>query len=242
MASVVTEIGLANNTTHELIGEHEHCYSAAVGVHVNAYNIHKIQTHSERCIPAPIPEISEENCPVILDLELDGFHLSGADPSIAFDIDADGTPDRIAWTQAGEDEAFLCLDRNGNGTIDDGTELFGYATPLLSGRRARIGYRALAEVDQLEVGGNRDGKIDAGDTMFQDLCAWVDENRDGVSQAREIHSLDQVGVVALEYRYKTIHLEDSFGNLFRYVSSVEMRMPSGAVRAWPTFDVIFIEP
>lgn len=133
------------------------------------------------------------------------------------------------------------MDRNHNGVIDDGTELFGYATPLLSGAPAQIGYVALAELDKAENGGNDDGRIDASDRMFSSLCAWVDRNRDGVSQPNEIYSLDSVGVVALGYDFKTIHVTDIFGNLFRYTSRVYMRAPSGAVRSWPTYDVVFAE-
>jgi hypothetical protein len=245
-AQIVTEIGLANSTTGDLQGDYEDCYSARMAGHATAFSVHVSDLVTGRCIPPePVrvepPETPPENCPVVLDLGQDGFHLSGLDPAVSFDIDADGTPDRIAWTSRGGDDAFLCLDRNHNGAIDDGTELFGYATPLLSGRPARIGYLALAELDELVTGGNQDGKIDANDSMFGALCAWNDRNRDGISQPEEVRSLSQVGVDALEYEYRTLHLRDTFGNLFRYASRVEMRDPAGGGRSWPTFDVIFTE-
>ena len=155
---------------------------------------------------------------------------------------SDGVRDPIAWTRANDDDAFLCLDRNGNGLIDDGTELFGYATPLQNGQPAQVGYRALAELDSSEAGGNRDGVVDASDARFADLCVWVDRNRDGVSQSQEMSGLGPAGVASLEYRYRVTQLRDSYGNLFRYVSTVKMRTPSGALRSWPSFDVIFTEP
>ena len=243
-ARVDSNIGYANSRASSLAGTWEHCYIATMAVHVNTYNFHQSFFSNTDCIetPEPFPEPPAENCPVLLDLRQDGFHLSGPEPPVSFDIDADGIQDRIAWTKAGEDEAFLCLDRNHNGAIDDGSELFGYATPLLSGQRARIGYRALAELDLPELGGNNDGTVDVRDPRFADLCAWVDGNRDGVSQSYEIRALSQVGVMGLEYRYRTIHLADSSGNLFRYVSSTLMRSPSGVILPWPTFDVIFAEP
>ncbi len=105
-----------------------------------------------------------------------------------------------------------------------------------------MGYRALAELDSQEIGGNRDGVVDAADAGFASLCVLVDRNRDGVSQPQEMSGLDRVGVAALEYRYKVTRLRDSYGNLFRYVSTVRMRTPSGALRPWPSFDVIFAEP
>lgn len=183
----------------------------------------------------------KENCPVILDLKGDGIHLSGTNPAVGFDIDADGIKDRIAWTGVAEDDAFLCMDRNHNGIIDDGTELFGYATPLISGQPAKVGYRALSELDRPDLGGNHDGKIDAMDEMFSDLHVWQDRNRDGISQANEIYTLDQVEVVALDFKYKSRHLTDAYGNVFRYESRVDMHTPSGGVVSWPSFDVIFAE-
>lgn len=249
LGRIVTDTGEAENSTGSLTGIFGACYEAKIGVHVNAYNIHLAEQTPISCIdtvidydPLPLPEPPDENCPILLDLALDGFHLSGPHPAVSFDIDGDGTLDSIAWTREGENDAFLCLDRNHNGVIDDGRELFGFATPLLSGQRAEVGYRALAELDQPALGGNQDGKVDARDSWFKELCAWVDANRDGMSQAGEIHSLQQVGVEALEYAYRTTRLRDSYGNLFRYASRVVMRAPSGNLRPWPTYDVIFTEP
>jgi len=221
------------------------CYLSVAVAHANAYNLHPSDV-KEACTDyidpwEPPPPPPKENCPILLDLRQDGFHLSGPNPAVRFDLDADGALDEIAWTEAGGDDAFLCWDRNGNGIIDDGRELFGYATPLLSGRPAKVGYRALAELDEPELAGNGDGKIDAQDSAFRQLCVWVDENRDGVSQPAEIHTPDAVGVVALDYRYKPVRVWDSFGNLFRYESSATMRSPSGSVRSWSTFDVIFAD-
>jgi hypothetical protein len=242
---VVSETGEASNQA-TTSGIADHCYEAGMAAHVNAYNLHETWSLGPVCAdayePPPKPDVPKENCPVLLDLEQDGFHLSGPAPAVRFDIDADGIPDQIAWTQAGEDDAFLCWDRNRNGVIDDGRELFGYSTPLLSGNQARVGYRALAELDEPQLGGNQDGKVDSGDQTFQDLCAWIDVDRDGVSQPSEIHGLDTVGVVTLKYSYHATRITDPYGNLFRYVSQAEMRTPSGgAVRSWPTFDVVFGE-
>ncbi|MFL6264290.1 MAG: hypothetical protein ACJ76Y_31775 [Thermoanaerobaculia bacterium] len=241
---VVTEIGLANSTTGDLPGEYGGCYSARMAGHANAYNLHVLDLAGPRCIPdlPPKPEPPPDaSCPIILDLDQNGFHLSGTGDPVSFDIDADGIPDHIAWTGRGEDDAFLCLDRNHNGKVDDGGELFGYATPLSSGEPAQVGYRALAELDDPAAGGNGNGKIDAADRIFHDLCVWIDRNHDGASQAGELYTLDQAGIVALGYNYKTIRLTDGFGNLFRYVSQAEMRGSTGRVTSWPTFDVVFAE-
>jgi len=243
-ATVVSGIGYANSGT-TLIGDLPavagDCYQARMSSNVNAYNIHSLLYSQETCVPE-VPEASEipgETCPILLDIDQDGFHLSGADPAVSFDIDADGAADQISWTSAGSDDAFLCFDRNHNGTIDDGTELFGYSTPLISGRPAKIGYRAVAELDLTEMGGNEDGVLDPHDQTFPSLCVWQDRNRDGVSQAEELSSLLQAGVTGIGYHYKTVRVTDAFGNLFRYTAAVKMQNPQGAARTWPSFDVIF---
>lgn len=248
-ARIVNSNGYLNSTTRDYgtgqdrIVEFNHCYGASMIAHANTYNLHHRQDTESVCTGPPPPDVQfEKYTPVVLDLEMDGFHLSGPNPAVSFDLNADGTPERTAWTKAGEDEAFLCMDRNGNGVIDDGRELFGSATPLISGGTDESGYSAINEMDWPVAGGNSDGTIDANDPMFERLCVWVDANRDGVSQHREIRSLEQAGVVGFKGGYKTMHKKDDFGNLFRYTSRVYMRSPSGSVISWPSFDIIFAVP
>lgn len=82
-----------------------------------------------------------------------------------FDIDADGKPNRISWSAIGTGDAFLVLDRNTNGKIDNGCELFGNATPLASGAPAPNGYEALVELDNEVFGGNEDSLLTDGDAV-----------------------------------------------------------------------------
>lgn len=246
--SQVSGNGYANSTTRDLssgqdmLGDYNHCYGADMGAHANAYNLHIVLSAGDDCIgPAPPdPPEFDKYTPILIDLQMDGYHLSGPVPAVQFDLNADGQLDSTAWTAVGEDDAFLCMDRNGNGLIDDGKELFGSATPLTNGETTESGYYALAELDEPETGGNGNGQVNSEDPMFQRLCVWVDSNRDGVSQRREIKSLAEVGVVAFERRFKKMHKMDDFGNLFRYTSRVYMR--SGGDTSWPTFDVMFAVP
>ncbi len=101
---------------------------------------------------APCPECAS---PILIDLARDGFQLVGIEDAVSFDIDADGSPETISWTDGTSDDAFLALDRNGNGTIDNGAELFGNHTPQPPAG-APNGFLALRVFDSSAEGGNED--------------------------------------------------------------------------------------
>jgi hypothetical protein len=131
--------------------------------------------------------------PLTLDLDGDGLETVGIDLAnpILFDHDGDGNKAATGWIKP--DDGFLVLDRNGNGTIDDGTELFGDSTPLNDGSgNAEDGFSALAQEDT-----NGDGVVDANDDNFANFRVWQDLNSDGISQEGELKTLDEAGVVAI---------------------------------------------
>ncbi|MFN0277739.1 MAG: hypothetical protein ACKVRN_03960 [Pyrinomonadaceae bacterium] len=139
-----------------------------------------------------------------------------------FDIAREGAPRQTAWTSASSDDAWLVLDRSGNGLIDHGRELFGSYSPqpyLLPGED-KNGFRALAMFDQFDAGGNGDGKINRRDYIFDFLQLWQDVNHNGISEQNELHSVTDLGLRVIDLDYEERRRYDAHGNWFRYRSRV----------------------
>ncbi|KIC35648.1 hypothetical protein RA27_22835, partial [Ruegeria sp. ANG-R] len=143
--------------------------------------------------------------PLVIDLDGDGVaadlrHIYD-DGIVYFDIDADGFAERVGWT--GGDDGHLALDRNGNGVIDDITELYGDD--------------AMPAFDKLRLhDSNADGVLDAQDADFGSLLVWQDFNQDGISQDNELKSLAEHDIVS-------INLNDQADDRFvkeNYISNV----------------------
>ena len=156
--------------------------------------------------------------PIIIDLGDQSYRLTSVSDGVTFDARNEGHAIRTAWTRVGVENAFLARDRNANGRIDTGAELFGNYTPLRSGVLAQNGYEALAELDD-----NHDGVVNNGDGAWTTLLFWTDRNHDGTSSADELQPVSESSVIGLETERHLIGRKDQWGNEFRYMAHLRVQ-------------------
>jgi len=176
--------------------------------------------------------------PLVLDFTNVGRpNFTSMDESkVRFDLNGDGVKERTGWIGGYGGVGLLALDLNSNGSIDNGLELFGEGTRIVSnGRRARDGYSALAQYDS-----NRDGVIDAKDPIFNKLVVWFDKNKDGQSDASELVSLASSGVTKVGLKYHKLTDEGRFINGNELRTAAKFWGPSECGKAGcNSFDVYF---
>ncbi|HUP62491.1 MAG TPA: hypothetical protein VNA69_18955 [Thermoanaerobaculia bacterium] len=183
-------------------------------------------TDSETTPDATNPHTTCPGCceysPILIS-ERGDYALTSLDDGVTFDIDADGRPERVSWTAPDSEVAFLARDRNGNGLIDSGAELFGDTAAV-------NGWEALATLDR-----NGDGVVSSSDPEWRQLLLWYDRNHDGVSTPAELLPVHASGIVAIGISYRWLGRRDAFGNMFRYAGEITFR--AGRRQA---YDVYFV--
>ena len=150
--------------------------------------------------------------PIMLDLSGAGINTLAAAEGVHFDVTGTGNAN-TKWGWAGEGTGLLVRDRNHDGVINDGTELYGVGTKTANGSRAGDGYVAMALEDS-----NHDGKLNAQDRDWKEMQVWVDANRDGKTDAGELKAMDELGIVELDLAAQKGSDVDN-GNLLGLVSS-----------------------
>ncbi len=161
--------------------------------------------------------------------------FDGAEPQYqsgghaAFDLTGDGVCHASDWPTART--PWLALDRDGDGRITSGLELFGSAVTLQSGARAQHGFQVLAELDD-----NGDGRIDAQDAAFSKLVLWTDDG-DRLSTPGELSPLAARGVVAIELSFWRDARCDARGNCGIERAAFTFEDGSGVKRTGTVIDV-----
>jgi hypothetical protein len=146
----------------------------------------------------------------------------------------------MVWTAADSGDAFLALDRNHNGKIDSGKELFGNFTAQPKSERSKR-LPGPGRIRQTRKRRQRDGIIDKRDAVFAHLLLWIDENHDGISQPNELHTLPELGMFSLALHYRDDkHFFDQYDNWFHYQAAVnpdprDRKSKDGRI----TYDVFF---
>ncbi|MCW2483020.1 hypothetical protein J5224_28560, partial [Candidatus Symbiopectobacterium sp. NZEC135] len=182
--------------------------------------------------PSPIPPTPNDSAtgpstscaentvsPIIIDLDRDGVETLSVSAGILFDHFGNNLSINTGWVAP--DDGLLVLDRNDNGNIDDGRELFGNNTPLKNNEMASNGYNALKVFDD-----NSDNAIDAKDSIFESLKIWRDSNANAKVDLGELYSLKDFGVASISIEYDNSTFVDPQGNahqqrsLITYVDGV----------------------
>jgi len=180
--------------------------------------------------------------PILIDTTGDGYRLTSAEEGVEFDLNDNGVAnERIAWTEVDSDDGWLVLDRNGNGQIDSGAELFGSKTPAYADAiepRTSNGFDALLMTEGPSYGGGvADTTIDARDAIYSRLRIWLDRNRNGKAEPGELRSLESMGIVAFGTSYKKIGRKDQHGNEFSLMGDMIVRDGYGGSRTRKVYDV-----
>lgn len=155
---------------------------------------------------APAKSFKDYQSPIVLDMNGDGkFALTDVWDNkklVQFDMALEGRLYPTGWVAP--QDAFLAIDRNDNGKIDNSSELFGEYTgaEIYGAKTFKNGFAALASFDS-----NKDGVLNEKDTNFSKLSVWFDKNQNGQTEKGELHSIDSAGIKAIDLAFKDLRDE-----------------------------------
>jgi hypothetical protein len=121
---------------------------------------------------------------MVLDPDGEGFWFTSPQDGVDFDLGGLGFTQKVSWTDGRYHNAFLVWDRNGDGIINSGKELFGSASEQQASND-RNAFESLRKLDS-----NGDNVLDARDPGWSKLRLWTDANHDGISQKNELTILE----------------------------------------------------
>lgn len=143
---------------------------------------------------------------------------------VRFDVNEDGVREQTAWTAPGSGVGFLVVDRDNDGLITSGRELFGNKTAP----RVPNGFEMLGTMD---LDGN--DVLDHQDSTWARLALWVDADHDGITDEGELMPISETDIEGISTVYHRTDRKDKDGNLYRY-RSVAWR-DGHAVPTWDVF-------
>lgn len=157
---------------------------------------------------------TDTRSPLVVDLDGDGVETTTSENGTHFDHDNNGFAEKSSWI--GKDDGLLVRDINGNGQIDDGTELFGNNSVLSNGQKAANGFEALKDLDS-----NNNGIFDSSDTTWNQVNVWKDSNQNGKVDEGELLTLEQAGIENIDLNYQNSNAVDTNGNTVGQIGSFD---------------------
>lgn len=147
----------------------------------------------------------------------DVIELTGLKDGVRFDLDNNQYDEKTAWI--GTTDGFLCIDKNGNKRIDNGSELFGDRFIMPNGQKSSTGSEALASLDDNKLDKEnpyKDGIIDAKDSEFKNLRVWIDANHNGYTDDDELKTLEELKIKSIDLSFTPTEdfVTDSENNSF----------------------------
>jgi hypothetical protein len=204
-----TELGTATVDPATMTWSYQVGTAASLGNHT--YSAKIVGNASQQLATSSNFTLNILASPLVLDMNGDGVQTLGIEEGVQFDLLNTGTAQQVGWVD--KHDGLLVMDLNQDGVINTGAELFGSSTALTQGGLAEDGWLALAQYDL-----NTDGLIDAKDAVFKDLQVWVDANSNGVSEAGELRSLVDAGVLSIDLKHDNAQTTQN-GNVLQGFSS-----------------------